>query len=156
MKDPAKTLDHRLHAAFAWLLGALPDRAAARVRRWTGGRLGIGTQIVVGLGGGVLLTLGAIVMALGLMRVISARQSEVTEQHMPALVGAFDVAQQSAELMRATPRLVAATDLDRPRRGQDRSRLYSKRRCEEAVAALTGAETTDESQGGARRARGDA
>lgn len=148
MKDPTNTLDHRLHAAFAWLLGALPDRAAARVRRWTGGRLGIGTQIVVGLGGGVLLTLGAIVMALGLMRVISARQSEVTEQHMPALVGAFDVAQQSAELMRATPRLVAATDLI----ALD-SVMLDVRRTENALRAaaalLMGAETTDETQGGA-------
>ncbi len=141
MRDTTRTLDHRLHAAFAWLLGALPDRAAAKVRKWTGGRLGIGAQIVVGLGGGVLLTLGAIVIALGLMRVISARQSEVTEQHMPALVGAFDVAQQSAELMRATPRLVAATDLD----GLDEVMLdvsITESALMEAVAALTGAETT--------------
>ena len=148
MKDTTKTLDHRLHAAFAWLLGALPDRAAARVRRWTGGRLGIGTQIVVGLGGGVLLTLVAIVIALGLMRVISARQSEVTEQHMPALVGAFDVAQQSAELMRATPRLVAATDLD----GLDEVMIevnFTRQAFEAAVTALTGAETTEQAQGGA-------
>ena len=148
MKDTTKTLDHRLHAAFAWLLGALPDRAAAKVRRWTGGRLGIGTQIVVGLGGGVLLTLGAIVMALGLMRVISARQSEVTEQHMPALVGAFDVAQQSAELMRATPRLVAATDLD----VLDAVMIevnFTRQAFEAAATAMTDAETTEQAQGGA-------
>ncbi len=112
MKDTTRTLDHRLHSAFAWVLKRLPERLHARVHKWTGGRLGIGTQIVVGLGGGVLLTLGAVVMALALMRVVSARQAEVNEQHMPALVGAFDVAQLSADLVRATPRLVAATDLD--------------------------------------------
>ena len=148
MKDTTKTLDHRLHAAFAWVLGALPDRAAAKVRRWTGGRLGIGTQIVVGLGGGVLITLVAIFMALGLMRVVSARQSEVTEQHMPALVGAFDVAQLSAELMRATPRLVAATNLA----ALDSVMLevsITRQAFEEAVDALTGAETTEQDQGGA-------
>ena len=112
MKDTTKTLDHRLHSAFAWVLKRLPERLHARVHKWTGGRLGIGTQIVVGLGGGVLLTLGAVVMALALMRVVSARQTEVNEQHMPGLVGAFDVAQLSADLVRATPRLVAATDLE--------------------------------------------
>ncbi len=112
MKDTTRTVDHRLHAAFAWLLKRLPKRFHARVHKWTGGRLGIGTQIVVGLGGGVLLTLGAVVIALALMRIVSSRQTEVTEQHMPALVGAFDVAQLSAEMVRATPRLVAATDLE--------------------------------------------
>ena len=110
MKDRARTLDHQLHSAFEWILKRLPSRLGDWVRERTGGRLGIGTQIVVGLGGGVLLTVGAIVMALVLMSIVSARQGEVTEDHMPALVGAFNVAGRSAELVQATPRLLAAAD----------------------------------------------
>ena len=113
MKNRARTLDHRLHSAFNWVLKRLPDRLGDRVRKRTGGRLGIGTQIVLGLGGGVLLTVGAIVMALVLMSIVSNRQGEVTEVHMPALVGAFNVSERSAELVQATPRLVTAADLPR-------------------------------------------
>ena len=110
MKDRARTLDHRLHSAFNWVLKRLPDRLGDSVRKRTGGRLGIGTQIVLGLGGGVLLTVGAIVMALVLMSIVSDRQGEVTEVHMPALVGAFNISERSGELVRATPRLIAAVD----------------------------------------------
>ncbi len=111
MKDRAGTLDRRLHSAFEWVLKRLPTRLGDWVRQRTGGRLGIGTQIVLGLGGGVLLTVGAIVMALVLMSIVSARQGEVTEVHMPALVGAFNVSERSAELVQATPLLVTAVDL---------------------------------------------
>ena len=113
MKDRARTLGHRVHSAFNWVLKRLPVRLGDWVRKRTGGRLGIGTQIVLGLGGGVLLTVGAIVMALVLMRIVSARQGEVTEVHMPALVGAFNVSERSSELVQATPRLVTAADLPR-------------------------------------------
>jgi len=111
MKDSPRTLDHRLHSAFEWVLKRLPPSLGDWVREKTGGRLGIGTQIVLGLGGGVLLTVGAIVMALVLMSIVSARQGEVTEVHMPALVGAFNVSERSAELVQATPLLVTAVDL---------------------------------------------
>ena len=103
-------MDDRIHAAFAWFLKRLPSRLGARLRRATGGRFGIGSQIVVVLGGGVTLTIGAVVLALVLMRVVSSRQSEVTEGHMPALVAAFEVARSSSELVRASPRLLAAAD----------------------------------------------
>ncbi len=119
MTDSPKTLDHRLHSAFGWVLERLPKRLGDPVRQATGGRFGIGTQIVLGLGGGVLLTVVSIILALILMSIVSARQSEVTNQYMPSLMGASDVAQRSAELVRATPGLLAATrpeDLDRVRR----------------------------------------
>ena len=103
-------MDDRIHAAFAWFLKRLPSRLGARVRKATGGRFGIGSQIVVVLGGGVTLTIGAVVLALVLMSVVSSRQSEVTEGHMPALVAAFEVARSSSELVRASPRLLAADD----------------------------------------------
>jgi len=105
-----KTLDHRVHSAFEWVLERLPSRLGDRVREASGGRFGIGSQVVVGLGGGVVMTIGAIVLALILMSVVNSQQSEVTEAHMPALVAAFEVAQQSTELVRASPRLLAATN----------------------------------------------
>ena len=55
------------------------------------------------------MTIGAIVLALILMSVVNSQQSQVTETHMPALVAAFEVAQQSTELVRASPRLLAAS-----------------------------------------------
>ena len=115
MTDSPKTLDHRLHSAFEWILERLPSRLGERVREATGGRFGIGTQIVLGLGGGVLLTVVSIVLALILMSIVSRRQTEVTDTHMPALTYAFDVGKHSAELQRAIPGLLAATnpeDLD--------------------------------------------
>ena len=115
MTDSRKTLDHRLHSAFEWILPRLPSRVGDRIRKATGGRLGIGTQIVLGLGGGVLLTVVSIVLALILMSIVSNRQTQVAEEYMPALVGAVDVARSSAELGRATPGLLAAAtpgDLD--------------------------------------------
>ena len=118
MKDSRKTLDHRLHSAFEWILPRLPSRLGDRIREATGGRLGIGSQIVLGLGGGVLLTVVSIVLALILMSFVSRRQTQVAEEYMPALVGAVDVARSSAELGRATPGLLAAAtpeDLDEVR-----------------------------------------
>ena len=115
MTDTPKTLDHRLHSAFEWILERLPSRLGDRVRKATGGRLGIGTQIVLGLGGGVLLTVVSIVLALILMSIVSRQQTEVTETHMPALTDAFDVSKHSAEIQRAIPGLLAAAtpeDLD--------------------------------------------
>ena len=105
-----KTADQRIHSAFELFLGRFPGRLGERIRQATGGRFGIGSQIAVGLGFGVTLTIGAVVLALVLMSIVSSRQSEVTEGHMPALVAAFEVARSSSELVRASPRLLAADD----------------------------------------------
>jgi len=64
MTESPRTLDHRLHSAFEWILERLPSRLGDRLRERTGGRFGIGTQIVLGLGGGVTLTVISIVLAL--------------------------------------------------------------------------------------------
>lgn len=106
--DGASALDERVHAAFAWFLRILPKRLGRRVRKATGERFGIGSQVLVGLGGGVVLTLVASVLALGLMTVLNSRQGQINERYIPALVAAFEVARSSSELVRATPRLVAA------------------------------------------------
>ncbi len=101
-------LDVRIHAAFEWVLGKLPSDWGERIRSATGNRFGIASQIWVGLGGGVLLTLFASLLALGLMTIVNGSQREVTRTHMPGMIAAFDVARSSSELVRATPRLIAA------------------------------------------------
>ena len=102
--------EQRLESTFETVLARVPGPLGDRLRRATGGRFGIGSKIAMVLGGGVTLTIGAVVLALGLMRIVSTRQSEVTEGYMPALVAAFEVARSSSELVRASPRLLAADD----------------------------------------------
>ena len=104
--------EQRIQSTFESVLARLPGPLGERLRKATGGRFGIGSKIAVVLGGGVTLTVGAVVLALGLMRIVSTRQSEVTEGYMPALVAAFEVARSSSELVRASPRLLAADDPD--------------------------------------------
>ena len=104
--------EQRIQSTFESVLARLPGPLGERLRKATGGRFGIGSKIAVVLGGGVTLTIGAVVLALGLMRIVSTRQSEVTEGYMPALVAAFEVARSSSELVRASPRLLAADDPD--------------------------------------------
>lgn len=103
-----KTLEARVHAAFEWVMAKLPARVRVRVEKATGGRFGLGSQIVVGLGGGVFLTLGGCLLALAIMAYLNARQGEITERHIPALVAAFEIERASAELVAASPRLLAA------------------------------------------------
>jgi signal transduction histidine kinase len=56
----------------------------------------------------VTLTLVASLLALGLMTIVNASQREVTGTYMPGMIAAFDVARSSSELVRASPRLIAA------------------------------------------------
>ncbi len=101
-------LDSRIHAAFEWVLEKLPPGWGDKVRKATGNRFGIASQIWVGLGGSVSLTLVASLLALGLMTIVNASQREVTGTYMPGMIAAFDVARSSSELVRASPRLIAA------------------------------------------------
>lgn len=107
-EGPPKALDQRIHSAFEWVLAKLPAGMGRRLHDVTGGRFGIGSQVVVGLGGGVFLTLCASLLALGLMTILGNRQAEITDEHMPALVSAFAVARSTSELVQASPQLVAA------------------------------------------------
>ncbi len=101
-------LDSRIHSTFEWVLAKLPSRWGVKLREATGNRFGIASQIWVGLGGGVSLTLVASLLALGLMTIVNASQREVTGTYMPGMIAAFDVARSSSELVRASPRLIAA------------------------------------------------
>ena len=98
-------------------------------------------------GGGVILTIGAILLAVVLMSIVSSRQNEVTEGEIPALVAAFAVAQSSAELVRASPRLLAADDpgdLEEVRRDVVRGEASLRG----WIAKMRDAEATGEDGGG--------
>ena len=108
-QDPTvKTVNDRIYSVFEWILGRIPGKLGEKARKATGGRFGIGSQVVVGLGGGVTLTLGAILLVLLLMSVVQRGQSEVTQEQMPALVDAFRLFEHSEALVRASPQLLAA------------------------------------------------
>ncbi|WP_419165417.1 sensor histidine kinase [Candidatus Palauibacter sp.] len=102
--------DDRIYRAFEWILTRIPGGLGERARKATGGRFGIGSQIVVGLGGGVLLTIGAILLALVLMSIVQRGQSEVADEQIPALVAGHQVTKHSEALVRASPQLLAAAD----------------------------------------------
>lgn len=103
-----KTLESRVHEAYEWVLERLPARLRARVEKASGGRFGLGSQIVVGLGGGAFLTLGGCLLALAIMAYLNARQGEITDRHIPALAAAFQIERSSAQLVGASPRLLTA------------------------------------------------
>ncbi len=105
-----RAMDERMQSAFKWALSRLPGKLGSRLEEATGGRFGIGSQIVVWLGGGVTMTVSAIILALVLMSIVQSRQSEVTEGQMPALVAAFEVSKRSEALVRASPQLLAANN----------------------------------------------
>ena len=108
--QPAKTVNERIHAAFEWVLVRIPGRFGEWARKASGGRFGIGSQVVVGLGGGVSLTIGAILLVILLMSVVQRGQSEVTEEQIPALVAAYQLYKHSETLASALPELLAAAD----------------------------------------------
>lgn len=102
--------DDRIFRTFEWVLARIPGGVGERARKATGGRFGIGNQIAIGLGGGVLLTITAILLELLLMSIVQRAQSDVTDEQIPALVAGHQVTKHSEALVRASPRLLAATD----------------------------------------------
>lgn len=108
----AKTVNERIHTAFQWVLVRIPGRFGEWAREASGGRFGIGSQVVVGLGGGVSLTIGAFLLVSLLMSVVQRGQSEVTEEQIPALVAAYQLYKHSETLASALPELLAAADAE--------------------------------------------
>ena len=104
--------DDRIFRTFEWVLARIPGGVGERARKATGGRFGIGNQIAIGLGGGVLLTITAILLELLLMSIVQRAQSEVTDEQIPALVAGHQVTKHSEALVRASPRLLAAADAE--------------------------------------------
>ncbi len=72
------------------------------------GRYRISTQLYLGIGGAVVLTMGASLVAWFSFNSVGDAQSRVNEGSVPGMAAAFGVAQQSGSIVAAAPRLIAA------------------------------------------------
>ena len=72
----------------------------------------ISVQLYLGIGGAVVLTMGASLVGWLSFNLVGAAQSRVNEGSVPGMAAAFGVAQQSGALVAAAPRLVAAATPD--------------------------------------------
>ena len=72
------------------------------------GRYRISTQLYLGIGGAVVLTMGASLVGWFSFNSVGDAQSRVNEGSVPGMAAAFGVAQQSGALVAAAPRLVSA------------------------------------------------
>ena len=81
-----------------------------RIRRLFESRFRIATQLYVGIGGAVVLTVGASLVAWFSFNIVGEAQSQVIENSFPEVEAAFGVAQHSGTLVDAAPRLMAATN----------------------------------------------
>ena len=71
-------------------------------------RYRISTQLYFGIGGAVLMTVAASLVGWFSFNSVGISQSQVNEESIPEVVAAFGVAQHSATLVAAAPRLTAA------------------------------------------------
>ena len=81
----------------------------ARLRSLLERRFLISTQLYVGMGGAVLLTIAACLVGWFSFNSVGEAQSRVNEGSVPELAAAFGVAQYSGILVAAAPRLTSAT-----------------------------------------------
>ncbi|MDE2955198.1 MAG: ATP-binding protein, partial [Gemmatimonadota bacterium] len=72
------------------------------------GRYRISTQLYLGIGGAVVLTMGASLVGWFSFNSVGDAQSRVNEGSVPGMAAAFGVAQQSGAIVAAAPRLIAA------------------------------------------------
>ena len=91
-------------------------------------RYRISTQLYFGIGGAVVMTVAASLVGWFSFNSVGVSQSQVNDESIPEVVAAFGVAQHSATLVAAAPRLTAATTF------QDLSRVSVS--IEEAYASL--------------------
>ena len=115
-----------------------------RLRRLFESRFRIATQLYVGIGGAVVLTVGASLVAWFSFNIVGQAQSLVNEESLPEMEAAFGVAQHSGTLVDAAPRLMAATnieDLAKVSRSVDDARDD----LEANLAVLLGSESVGES-----------
>ena len=81
-----------------------------RLLRLFESRFRIATQLYVGIGGAVVLTVGASLVGWFSFNSVGQAQNQVNEESIPEVVAAFGVAQHSGTLVDAAPRLMAATN----------------------------------------------
>ncbi len=72
-------------------------------------RYRISTQLYLGIGGAVVMTVAASLVGWFSFNSVGVSQSQVNDESIPEVVAAFGVAQHSATLVAAAPRLTAAT-----------------------------------------------
>ena len=75
-------------------------------------RFRISTQLYVGIGGAVLLTVAASLVGWFSFNRVGEAQRQVNERSVPEVVAAFGIAQHSGTLVNAAPRLTAAATPD--------------------------------------------
>ncbi len=78
------------------------------LKRLLESRFRIATQLYLGIGGAVALTMGASLVGWSSFNRVGDVQSRVNEGSVPEMAAAFGVAQQSGTLVAAAPRLTAA------------------------------------------------
>ena len=114
-----------------------------RLRRLLARRFRISTQLYVGIGGGVALTIAASLVGWFSFTRVGDTQSRVNEGSVPELAAAFRVAEYSGTLVTAAPSLTAAATLgefNRVSTGID----ADQRAFEEQLAVLELRDTDDE------------
>ncbi len=82
------------------------------LKRLLEGRFRISSQLYLGIGGAVVLTMGTSLVGWFSFNRVGDAQSRVNEGSVPGMAAAFGVAQQSGALVAAAPRLVAAATLE--------------------------------------------
>ena len=83
-----------------------------RLKRVLEARYRISTQLYVGIGGAVILTVAASLVGWFSFNCVGEVQNRVNEGSVPELVAAFGVAQHSGTLVVAAPRLTTAATPD--------------------------------------------
>ena len=83
-----------------------------RLKRLLEARYRLSTQLYLGIGGAVALTIAASVVGLASFTQVGEAQSRVNEGSVPELAAAFGVAEYSSTLVAAAPRLAAAATVD--------------------------------------------
>ena len=79
-----------------------------RLQRLREGRIGLGMQLYIGIGGAVAITLSASLIGWFSFNQVGDAQNRVNEDSIPEMAAAFGVARQAGTLVAAAPRLVTA------------------------------------------------
>ncbi len=94
------------------MLSALASRLSARLGLLLESRFRLSSQLYLGIGGAVFLTVAASLVGWFSFNSVGSAQSQVNESSVPEMVAAFGVAQHSSTLVAAAPRLTAAATQD--------------------------------------------
>ena len=84
----------------------------SRLKSLLESRYRISTQLYLGLGGGVAMTVAASLVGWFSFNSVGDAQSQVNESSIPEVVAAFGIAQHSGTLVDAAPRLTTAATID--------------------------------------------